>query len=451
MIRKRNLLKKIGVLSFALVCAITAFIVPSYAYTEDNQGNLVSDNLYNIGSYNESIGGVSFSVSNQTLTLNGTSTNGSWQNRNELSLTLKAGTYTIQWFTTYDKNDIGFGLRSSGSGLTELYQLNSQRYKTFTISQDTTFTTVIWWSTSGLIFDNVKVSCMVYKGNYKAYSAFEPYGKIYYSQNNYDNALNNDYGIFKLCSSIDLTLTWTDGSNKVDKYTWSSILNLMNEQPYIHCVNGTFSYDNHKLSTAFLDGTSNATAMWQFNFKNTYPLVKRFSSMIGSGYNLRYQIVDKNSSLFAYDNIDNDKIIDLTQYNDKQIGYIQLFTGNVNIAVSSTSLYISSDYNIAFTNGYNSGYEDGVKDGSEESLSIGYQEGYRDGKIEGYDEGYNEALGEDLSTRGFWGLLNSIFSFPVNMIKNVFNFEFMGINIASLITFIISIVIVALIVRKFTK
>ncbi len=443
MIRKRNLFKKIGLLACAFVCAVTAFIVPTFAYTEDNQGNLVSDNLINYKDINSNkftdLGNNSFklnwggAVSTITLPYN------NFNDNTQYSITITkidgANYWAYQFYWNYNDN--------TSERFTNNQGISNGTYS-FTSASNKTLSSI----SIVLNYEATFKDLMLNEGEPKS---FEPYGKIYYSQNNYDNALNNDYGIFRLCSSIDLTLTWTDGSNKVDKYTWSSILNLMNEQPYIHCVNGTFSYDNHKLSTAFLDGTSNATAMWQFNFKNTYPLVKRFSSMIGSGYNLRYQIVDKNSSLFAYDNIDNDKIIDLTQYNDKQIGYIQLFTGNVNIAVSGTSLYISSDYNIAFTNGYNSGYEDGVKDGSEESLSIGYQEGYRDGKTEGYDEGYNEALGEDVTTRGFWGLLNSIFSFPVNMIKSVFNFEFMGINIASLITFIISIVIVALVIRKFTK
>ncbi len=434
----------------ALACAVTAFIVPSYAYTEDNQGNLKSDNIYNIGSYNGTINGVSMNLSNQTLTLNGTSTNGSWNNRSELSLTLPSGTYTMQWFTNYVGNNVGFGLRSSGSGLTELYQLNTQRYKTFTINQETTFTSVIWWEGANMSFDNVKISCMVYKGNYKAYSSFEPYGKVYYSQNNFDNALNNDYGIFRLCSSIDLTLTHSDNSN-IDTFHWGSILELINDKSYITCNNGTFSCNNGLLKNDLLGGSSNATAKWQFNFSGKFPLVKRFSSLIASGYDLRYQLVDEKGKLFAYDNIVNDKIVDLTEFNSYQIGYIQLYTGAVGVAVNFTTLYFSSDYDIAFTNGFNSGYEEGIKDGEEESFSVGYQEGYREGKIDGHDEGYKEALGEDLTTRGFWGLLNSIFSFPVNMIKSVFNFEFMGINIASLITFIISIVIVALVVRKFTK
>lgn len=181
-----------GFLALPLVLLFVGFFcVPSKAYSEDSNGNLVSDNLYNIGDYSENNNlGVSFSIHNQTLTLNGSSTAGSWNNIKSLSVLLTPGTYTIQWFTDYQYNNIGFGLYNSANGLSELYQLNSQRYKSFTISQTTVFTTLVWWQASGLSFNNVKVSCMVYSGNYKGYASFEPYGAIYYSQSNYNNAYN---------------------------------------------------------------------------------------------------------------------------------------------------------------------------------------------------------------------------------------------------------------------
>lgn len=215
---------KFALLIGAFIAFICSFGVSTFAFTENDDGNLVSDNLYNIGDYLENnILGVSFSIHNQTLTLNGTSTNGSWNNINDLSVTLEQGTYTIQWFTNYVGNDIGFGLRSSGTGLTELYQLNSQRYKTFTISETITFTTVIWWQRSNMTFNNVSVSCMVYEGNYKAYNLFEPYGAIYYSQSNYNSAYNQgvnsvfdglrDFNAIQSYYSISTLFYSTDGGS----------------------------------------------------------------------------------------------------------------------------------------------------------------------------------------------------------------------------------------------
>ena len=437
----------------AVLGIITATTISTKAYTEDSNGNLVSDNLYNIGTYSSTIFGVSANVENQTLTLNGTSTNGSWNNRTDLSITLNSGTYTIQWFTNYDANNIGFGIRANGTGLTELYQLNTQRYKTFTINETTTFTTVIWWQASNMTFDNVKVSTMVYQGNYKGYTAFEPYGAIYYSQGNYNNALLDNYGIFRLCSSIKLTLTWTD-RQQIDIYEWDSILSLINAKSYVNCINGVFNYSNQELSDDYLNGTYSATAMWQFNFNGIYPLVKQYPYMLGGGYVSRYQIVDNNGSLFAYDNFPNDNsYVDLTQYQNKQIGYIQLYTGPVGAGsqVDTTSLYFDNSYDVAYTRGY----EDGKTKGYDEGLDYGEKTGYDNGKNDGYDLGYNKGLedGEasDFATNGFKTLIGSIFNYPINMIRNVFNFEFMGINVAMLVTFIISIVIVIFIVHKFKK
>lgn len=454
MIRFKKYIKKILIGFIALVGLITAIAVPSFAYSEDNSGNLVSDNLYSIGSYSNTMNGVTMNISNQTLTLNGTSTARTWDNRWDLKITLNPGTYTMQWFTNYTENDIGFGIFKPDSDYANFYILNTQRYRTFTISESTTFYTMIWWSRSNMTFDNVKVSCMVYVGSYKAYTMFEPYGATYYSQENYNNALLDNYGLFRLCSSIKLTLTWTDGSNKIDTYNWDSILSLISDKSYVNCVNGVFSYGNQALSRDYLNGTYSATAMWQFNFNGIYPLVKQYPYMLGSGYVSRYQIVDNKGSLFAYDSFPNDSsYIDLTQYQNKQIGYIQLFTGPVGAGstVDTTSLYFDNSYDVAYTKGYENGKIDGYEDGRDYGETIGYENGKNDGYDSGYNQGVKDGESKDFATNGFKTLIGSIFNFPINMIRSVFNFDFMGINIASLITFIISIVIVIFIVKKFKK
>lgn len=168
------------------------------------------DNLYNIGSYSTTMNGVSISVSNQTLTLNGTSTKRTWDRRNDLSITLEPGTYTMQWFTSYTGNDIGFGIFKPDTDLANLYVLNEERYRTFTISESTTFYTMIWWSRSNMTFNNVKVSCMVYKGSYKAYTMFEPYGSMVLVENVGSNLQPLDPPKVTVFNQVDLgTLSWT--------------------------------------------------------------------------------------------------------------------------------------------------------------------------------------------------------------------------------------------------
>lgn len=69
----------------------------------------------------------------------------------------------------------------------------------------------------------------------------------------------------------------------------------------------------------------------------------------------------------------------------------------------------------------------------------------------GYQVGLNEGASQDLATNGFTALLNSIFSYPINFISTVFNFNFMGINVASILLFLVSIGVVLFVVKRLWK
>lgn len=119
-----------------------------------------------------------------------------------------------------------------------------------------------------------------------------------------------------------------------------------------------------------------------------------------------------------------------------------------------SNIYMNgASYDDGFANGYNQGYNYGYASGDSNGYNQGYENGYNNGLDGGYDSGYqagyNYGINSNLETNGVRTLFNSILSFPVDMIKSVFNFEFMGVNIASVITFIISIGIVAFVLKKF--
>lgn len=69
----------------------------------------------------------------------------------------------------------------------------------------------------------------------------------------------------------------------------------------------------------------------------------------------------------------------------------------------------------------------------------------------GYQVGLNEGAGQNFETNGFTALLNAIFSYPVNFISRVFNFEFMSINVASILLFLVSVGIVLFVVKRLWK
>ncbi len=115
--------------------------------------------------------------------------------------------------------------------------------------------------------------------------------------------------------------------------------------------------------------------------------------------------------------------------------------------------------------GYSSGYEQGSFDGMAEGQEAGYNSGYNNGKTDGYDEGYAKGT-EDMDfyceqnyLQGFHEgqiegqgnvetLLGTVLEAPVNFVKSVFNFEIMGINIASLVLFGLTIAIAIFVIRK---
>lgn len=69
----------------------------------------------------------------------------------------------------------------------------------------------------------------------------------------------------------------------------------------------------------------------------------------------------------------------------------------------------------------------------------------------GYQNGLNDGAILDLNNNGMKTIFNSILSYPINFLSSVFNFEFFGINVASLIFFLISTGIVLWIIKRLWK
>lgn len=104
---------------------------------------------------------------------------------------------------------------------------------------------------------------------------------------------------------------------------------------------------------------------------------------------------------------------------------------------------------LTFQEGYDAGVEDGFYNGSNQGYQDGYYKGYDAGELKGYQDGYNDGTLDNIEVAGMRTLFNSILSYPVNMISTIFDFDFMGVNITSLIMFIVSLAIVIFVVKKF--
>lgn len=143
---------------------------------------------------------------------------------------------------------------------------------------------------------------------------------------------------------------------------------------------------------------------------------------------------------------------------------------------------LCSDFkNQGYSNGIQVGYENGFSDGEtqgyEDGQTAGYNAGFAAGTVaggdakydEGYAAGYDEGYAEGTFDMDFYceqnylqgfhegqiegqgnveTLLGTVLEAPVNFVKSVFNFEIMGINIASLVLFGLTIAIAIFVIRK---
>ena len=127
------------------------------------------------------INGVTCYIKDGVGYLNGTSTAGSWQQTEIGTIILPAGTYTIYFWTNFVETGdpqllrfIGLGLRNSS--YENLYPCNTNKYRTFTLTEQQTFNIVFWWQTDGMVFDNIWIKSMVRPGAYDPSTEYDQYG-----------------------------------------------------------------------------------------------------------------------------------------------------------------------------------------------------------------------------------------------------------------------------------
>lgn len=127
------------------------------------------------------INGVTCSIKDGVGYLNGTSTAGSWQQTEIGTIVLPAGTYTIYFWTNFVQTSdpqllskIGLGLRNSS--YENLYPCNTNKYRTFTLTEQQTFNIVFWWQVKGMVFDNIWIKSMVRPGTYDPSTEYDQYG-----------------------------------------------------------------------------------------------------------------------------------------------------------------------------------------------------------------------------------------------------------------------------------
>lgn len=145
----------------------------------------------------------------------------------------------------------------------------------------------------------------------------------------------------------------------------------------------------------------------------------------GSSY-IEYNLKDKQ--IISTNDLSADSLQSLTAYSN--VSYINFYVNN-DMASDSVIIISLDSENYFYTRGYNDGLVSG------DSYQNGYSKGYENGKIDGINSGSDNTTINKVAT-----LFDTILSFPANFIATAFNFEIFGINISSIVFFILTLSIV---------
>ena len=96
--------------------------------------------------------------------------------------------------------------------------------------------------------------------------------------------------------------------------------------------------------------------------------------------------------------------------------------------------FVSSYVENAHDAGYNEGYEQGERNGFESGKSQGYDAGYAKGVADSNEYSWN-------------GLIGSVIDVPVRAFTSLFNFEILGVNMASFFFALLSVCIVLVVIK----
>ena len=120
---------------------------------------------------------------------------------------------------------------------------------------------------------------------------------------------------------------------------------------------------------------------------------------------------------------------------------VELFpmVGTIDCVFSCTTYLTAYDFvdsyvQSAHTAGYNEGY------------SVGEREGFLTGKNLGFDEGYSKGV-LDSNDYSWNGLIASVIDVPVQAFTSLFNFEILGVNMASFFFALLSVCVVLVVIK----
>lgn len=433
---KKKRLFKILFFPISLMLCLSIFIISSFAasgWEVEENGDILSLNLFNI---DEAVPVGSATINNGVVSGNDTRTtfdvvlqafnNGSYV-RTLSSRSGYVGTISLGFNKTSDFNQIQFGHNGATNDVKVLYNVSA-------LTNNTTYTLsfYILSVSNPHSFDDIMLNEGSTRLDYFPYGSYSTTSANPFSSNNIRLIDFLGYGVAG---------NWTE-LPKDNAYKYFSIQSFQVERFLSdnNIIQSNTAVGRCGIEIDLINPIDISNYHYFFNFFNdSYNGTPPDDYYIGFS---RYQSTD--NFIVYYTNQES------TQYQSSFT--IDLPSNFICDGISVFWYNTDTNRNILqnITLGsYDLGYNNGVKSGRHLGYQSGFDDGVVSGQASGYQNGYNAGVNTNLETNGMRTLFNSILSFPVDMIKSVFNFEFMGVNIASVITFIISIGIVAFVLKKF--
>lgn len=354
-----------GFILYALLCVFAFMPFMSFnvnAWSENDDGNLVSDNIltFDDGSYNGL--GVNYVCVDNKITLNGTATSSGplWVN-----ISIPSGSYVFQTFNDFTYND-GFRLtlRSGYGTIKSSCSYNVQNsYSVFT--SDTTIDILAISVVSGVSYNNVVLTPSLVVGS-TPLNDYEPYGAIYYSQDNYNNVYDDAYSN----GYDDATQNIVDGLqlfNALELYYNSAYLFISTDggstwsntsgQNYNVSYSSTFDALRVERSA---DWNANALYYLDISFKSPININSLRIPASNHPQTLQKVVVGDSEYNFTYSYVDGVSYFLTKEMLSGLTTSIKLYFGiNSTTSNGSRFFYVYVDGFLTGIDNYNNGYKDG--------------------------------------------------------------------------------------------
>lgn len=304
--------------------------------------------------------------------------------------------------------------------------------------------------------DSSQVS--IFYNNTEFNTFFIPFASAYSSASSNLNAPFDSYDFTSLNVSLNLGSFSLNGFNftiKSDAYFRDNQGNIVTNSytktfPFVNSVNG--------ISETIVN-TFHSTAYFNYQFivypgdmSNGGRPSLDFKSLEVGYYSSFLSNVDSDyfgfpSSLFASN--DNFIIYSFTDTNNWRFvfSFRSNITFNESIGYKYDKFYNFNSVNFSdneiFQNGYDAGYNLGLDEGTTE----GYNNGYSTGYDVGFGNGRNEGI-QNANNYSFLGLFGAMIDAPLIGLRSLFNFEFLGINLLSFITSLLTIALITFVIKK---